>query len=66
MTDSITESEYIAMFETAKEAVWRKKFTTGLDVPRIANLVDLYCDNNGAIAQAKELKSYQRTKHILR
>ena len=24
-----------------------------------------YCDSTGAIAQAKELKSHQRTKHIL-
>ena len=28
--------------------------------------MDLYCDNNGAIAQAKEPRSYQRSKHILR
>ena len=26
----------------------------------------LYCDNNGAIAQAKEPRSHQRSKHILR
>ena len=26
----------------------------------------LYCDNNGAIAQAKELRSHQKSKHILR
>ena len=42
------------------------KFITGLDVvPSIANPVDLYCDKNRAIAQAKEPKSHQRTKHIL-
>ena len=28
--------------------------------------MNLYCDNNGAIAQAKEPRSYQRSKHILR
>ena len=28
--------------------------------------MDLYCDNNGAIAQAKEPRSHQRSKHILR
>ena len=44
-----------------------EKFTTGLNVFRsIANSVDLYCDNNGAIAQAKEPRSHQRTKHIIR
>ena len=28
--------------------------------------MDVYCDNNGAIAQAKEPRSHQRSKHILR
>ena len=27
--------------------------------------MDLYCDNNGAIAQVKEPRSHQRSKHIL-
>ena len=64
---SITEAEYIAASDVAKEAVWIKKFITGLGiVPSISDLVDLYCDNNGAIAQAKESRSYQWSKHILR
>ena len=55
------------MSEAAKEAVWIKKFVTGLGViPSISNPVDLYCDNNGGIAQAKEPRSHQRSKHILR
>ena len=67
VADSTTESESIIASDAAKEAVWLKKFITGLDVvPSIANPVDLYCDNNGAIAQAKEPRSHQRTKHILR
>ena len=67
MADSTTESEYIATSDTAKEAVWLKKFITGLDVvPSIVNPVDLYYDNNGAITQVKEPRPYQRTKHILR
>ena len=32
----------------------------------ISNLVDQFYDNNGAIAQAKEPRSHQRSKHILR
>ena len=28
--------------------------------------MDIYCDNNGAIAQAKEPRSHQRSKHILK
>ncbi|KAL4353743.1 hypothetical protein GQ457_06G011750 [Hibiscus cannabinus] len=67
IADSTTEAKYIAASETAKEAVWIKKFITGLGViPGISDAVDLYCDNNGAIAQAKEPISHQRSKHILR
>ncbi|KAK8559961.1 hypothetical protein V6N12_012772 [Hibiscus sabdariffa] len=67
VADSTTEVEYIAASEAAKEAVWIKKFITGLGViPSISDVVDLYCDNNGATAQAKEPRSHQRSKHILR
>ena len=67
VADSTTEAEYIAASDAAKEVVWIKKFITELGVvPSIADLVDLYCDNNGAIAQAKEPRSHQRSKHILR
>jgi hypothetical protein len=27
--------------------------------------LDLYCDNNGAIAQAKEPRNHQKNKHVL-
>ena len=65
--DSTTESEYIAASEAAKEAVWIKKFITELGVvPSIVHLILLYCNNNGAIAQAKEPRSHQRSKHVLR
>ena len=58
MVDSTTE---------AKEAVWRKYFVFRLGVvPSITNPVDVFCDNNGAIAQAKDPRSHQRSKHILR
>ena len=35
-------------------------------VPSASSPVDLYCDNSGAIAQAKEPRSDQKSKHILR
>lgn len=35
-------------------------------VLNVIDLVDRYCENNGIIAQAKELTSYQWSKHILR
>ena len=67
VADSTTEAEYIAASEAAKEAVWIRKFISELGVIKsIENPVDLYCDNNGAIAQAKEPRSHQKSKHILR
>ncbi|PKI78604.1 hypothetical protein CRG98_000981 [Punica granatum] len=57
IADSTTEAEYIAASNAAKETVWIKKFITELVVvSSIADPVELYCDNNGAIAQAKEPK----------
>ena len=67
VADSTTEAEYLAASEAAKEAVWIKKFITELGViPSISEPVALYCDNNGAIAQAKEPRSHQKSKHIER
>lgn len=67
MTDYITKSKYIVVSNAAKEAIQIKKFTNGLKIsPSIVDLTDLYCDNNGAINQAKELRSHQHFKHVLR
>ena len=64
---STTKAEYIVASDATKEEVWTKKFIIELDVvPSITNPVNLYCDNNGVIAQAKEPRSHQRSKHILR
>ncbi|KAK8610098.1 hypothetical protein V6N13_026642 [Hibiscus sabdariffa] len=35
-------------------------------VPSISDAVELYCDNNGAIAHAKEPRSHHRSKQILK
>ena len=67
VADSTTEVEYIAASDAAKEEVLIKNFLFILGVvPTITNPVDVYCDTNGAITQAKELRSHQRSKHILR
>jgi hypothetical protein len=67
VADSTTEAEYIAASEAAKEAVWIRKFVSELGVvPSASSPMDLYCDNSGAIAQAKEPRSHQKSKHILR
>ncbi|KAL4324576.1 hypothetical protein GQ457_11G024470 [Hibiscus cannabinus] len=67
IADSTTETEYITASEATKEAVWIKKFISELGVvPSISDAVELYCDNNGAIVLAKEPRSHQRSKQILR
>jgi hypothetical protein len=64
--DSITEAEYIATSESAKEGVWIKKFLIEFGVFLNAfSPLNLYCDNNGAIAQAKEQQNHQKNKHVL-
>ncbi|KAL0420428.1 UNVERIFIED_CONTAM: Secreted RxLR effector protein [Sesamum latifolium] len=65
--DSNTEAEYIAASKAVKEAVWMKNYIQELSVvPSIPEPVVIFCDNNGAIAQAKEPRSHHRSKHILR
>ncbi|XP_044475753.1 secreted RxLR effector protein 161-like [Mangifera indica] len=65
--DSTTEAEYIAASEAAKEAVWMRKFATELGVvPQMSQPVILFCDNTGAIAQAKEPRAHQKSKHVQR
>ncbi|KAK8491402.1 hypothetical protein V6N11_073728 [Hibiscus sabdariffa] len=67
VADSKTEAEYIAASEATKEAVWIKNFISELGVvPSISDAIELYYDNNRAIAQAKETRSHQISKHILR
>ena len=67
IANSTIEAKYITASNVAKEAIWIKNFINKLGVfPSIADLVHLYCDNNGAIAQAKEPRSHQRSKHVLR
>ena len=44
-----------------------KMFIIELEIiPSIGSSIPLYCDNNGAIALAKELRSHQKSKHIER
>ena len=65
LADSTTEVEYIVASEASKEAVWIKKFLEEVGVvPSAMNPMALYCDNSGAIAQAKEPRSHMKTKHI--
>ncbi|KAI5411335.1 hypothetical protein KIW84_056433, partial [Lathyrus oleraceus] len=64
VADFTIEAEYIVASSAAKEVVWIKKFISELGI--VPSIVDPTGDNNGAIAQAKEPRSHQRSKHILR
>ena len=57
------EVEYITTSEAAKEVFWFKKFVAKLDMI-LSDVIVLYCDNNNAIALAKELRSHQKSKHL--
>ena len=59
------EAEYIAASKAAKKAFWYKKFATEIGVMP-SDAIPLYCDNNGTIALAKELRSHQKSMHIKR
>ena len=66
VADSTIEAAYIVASEAAKEGVWIRKFLTELGVfPSVSSPLDLYCDNNGAIAQAKEPRNHQKNKHVM-
>jgi hypothetical protein len=60
---STNEAEYVALTHAAKEAIWLSMLRAeifGLD----RRAVPLKCDNNGAIALARNDRYHARTKHI--
>ncbi|KAD2805345.1 hypothetical protein E3N88_38722 [Mikania micrantha] len=64
---STTESEYIAASLAAQEAAWIRKFIADLGVvATIQDPLEIFCDNEGAIAQIKEPRAHQKTRHIER
>ena len=67
IADSTMEAEYVAACEAAKEAVWLRQFLIDLEVVPSANKqITIYCDNSGAVANSRELRSHKRGKHIER
>jgi hypothetical protein len=51
VADSTMKTKYIAISEAAKEVVCIKNFVSESGVvPSASSTIDLYCDNNGAIA----------------
>ena len=50
-----------------QKRLWIKNFIIELGVvPSIENVIPLYCDNTGAIAQEKEPRAHQKSKHVER
>ncbi|KAJ9544557.1 hypothetical protein OSB04_024264 [Centaurea solstitialis] len=67
IADSTTEAEYIAASDAAKEAVWLRNFLSDLRVvASISRPIDIFCDNSGAVAQAKEPREHHKSGHVLR
>nr|GFA57306.1 putative retrotransposon protein [Tanacetum cinerariifolium] len=62
---SSAEADYIAAFDAFKEAVWVRKFISGLSVvPTIKEPISMYCDNTGAIAIANESGITKGARHF--
>ena len=57
---SSTKAEYIAQMHAAKEVLWLRSFLWATP----DDLLILNCDNQGAIALAKDNKFHACTKHI--
>ncbi|GJW39503.1 retrotransposon protein, putative, ty1-copia subclass, partial [Tanacetum coccineum] len=70
---SDTEAEYIASSKAAMEAVWIRKFISGLGiVPTINKPIRMFCDNSAALQFANEpgvqkgARHYHRRYHYVR
>ncbi|EKD13115.1 hypothetical protein MBM_08558 [Drepanopeziza brunnea f. sp. 'multigermtubi' MB_m1] len=61
---SSCESELMAETEAAKEAIWLQRFLVEILSQEKTVPVLIHCDNQGAIALAKNTQFHYRTKHI--
>ncbi|GJS57920.1 retrotransposon protein, putative, ty1-copia subclass [Tanacetum coccineum] len=62
-----TEAEYIAALKAAMEAVWIRKFISGLGVvPTINEPIRMFCDNSAALHFANEPGVQKGTRHYHR
>ncbi|KAJ9561831.1 hypothetical protein OSB04_006991 [Centaurea solstitialis] len=67
IADSTTEAEYITASDAAKEVVWLRNFLSDLRVvTSVSRPIDIFCDNSGAVAQAKEPIEHHKSRHVLR
>nr|GEX51377.1 retrovirus-related Pol polyprotein from transposon TNT 1-94 [Tanacetum cinerariifolium] len=64
---SATEAEYIAASKDTMEAVWIRKFISGLGiVPTINEPIRMFCDNSAALHFANEPGVQNGAKHYHR
>nr|GEY09941.1 retrovirus-related Pol polyprotein from transposon TNT 1-94 [Tanacetum cinerariifolium] len=64
---SATEAEYIAASQATMEAVWIRKFISGLGiVPIINEPIRMFCDNSAALHFANEPRVQRGTRHYHR
>ncbi|KAJ9541534.1 hypothetical protein OSB04_028040 [Centaurea solstitialis] len=67
IADSTTEAEYIAASDAAKEVVWLRNFLSDLRVvASISRPIEIFYDNSGVVAQAKEPREHHKSRHVLR
>lgn len=59
---STTESEYMALTEAVKEAVWLRGLMMEFGYDQ--KTVEIHCDSQSAIALSKNNVHHERTKHI--
>ena len=60
---STTEAEYMAMSQCTKEAIWLRQLLADVGLVQEGS-TQILCDNQGAIALAKNPTHHSRTKHI--
>jgi hypothetical protein len=60
---STTESKYVAAMHAAKEAIWLRAFLSEVLIP-FTRPTTLFCNNQLAIALARDSQFHARTKHI--
>ncbi|KAI3753641.1 hypothetical protein L2E82_25700 [Cichorium intybus] len=64
-TDASFQTDRDNVSEAAKEAAWLKNFIGDLGVvPSIQEPVELFCDNEGAVALTKEPRDHGKSRHI--
>ncbi|GJU20347.1 RNA-directed DNA polymerase, eukaryota [Tanacetum coccineum] len=67
VADFTCESEYLIACETSKESIWMKNFIGDLGVvPTVQDPIEIFYDNESAVALTKEPKHHGKSKHIER